>query len=143
MMKNLYIRLNKSIFKYNIKLCKIANESMPQKLKQKFYKQVDILEVTNPNINNYKNNNNDPQVNVDEIANPIIKNFINSKWEGGDNSRVYQILLDKKKLKSMHLDEFYAPSKVMAIALSEEWARQKEFVNLHTMHLVCKYIIIN
>jgi chaperone required for assembly of F1-ATPase len=58
--------------------------------------------------------------------------------EESDNlkHRYFRILLDNKKCKTMFQEEMKIPNKFLAYALAEEWARQNEFINLYSMHLV-------
>lgn len=106
-----------------------SKQIMPTKLKRKFYKTIDIIEVENDNYNkedNITNYRNNPDISH-------IKNFI-----GLSNIRdkYYHILLDGKKLKTVHLDELKIPNKLLAVAMAEEWEKQTEFINMHSMHLV-------
>ena len=111
------------------------NQVMPQKLKRKFYTNVDILEVKNENSSNTSNTcntGNKPNSNKKNTNNNAIEKFINHSKFG---ETYYQILLDNKKCKTMYLDEFKIPNKTLAVLIAEEWAKQKEFVNLHSMQL--------
>ena len=100
-----------------------SSQVIPAKLKKKFYKTVDILEVKNTTIklNNEK-----------EMVNSTLNTFFNYSKPG---EFYYQILLDGKKCKSMYQDEYLIPKKSLAVALAEEFARQKEHINLHSMQL--------
>lgn len=91
------------------------SQALPLRLKKKFYNNVDIIEIKNDNFNNENKNISDLKHNY------------------------YQILLDGRKCKSMYLDEFKIPNKLLASALAQEWSKQKEYVNLYSMHLVYIY----
>jgi chaperone required for assembly of F1-ATPase len=48
----------------------------------------------------------------------------------------YHIMLDKKKCLSAYQDEFFIPSKELAISIAAEYQRQKEFIDFNYMPLV-------
>jgi ATP synthase F1 complex assembly factor 2 len=102
----------------------IVNQQMPMRLKKKFYKTVEIAEVKNENFR-------DSDSNLSTKLTQIQK-LLNYSWSKEYN---YHILLDGKKCKSMYLDELKIPNKKLALLLAEEWAQQKDFVNLHAMQL--------
>jgi ATP synthase F1 complex assembly factor 2 len=99
------------------------NQMMPQRLKRKFYNSVEIAEVKNENFTS-------ESTPITEL-NPIEKLFVHSS----PKENFYHILLDNKKCKSMYLDELKIPNKNLALLIAEEWAQQKEVVNLHAMQL--------
>jgi chaperone required for assembly of F1-ATPase len=101
-----------------------ANQQMPMRLKKKFYKTVEIAEVKNANFKEI-----DPTPSTQ--LSPIEKLLHLST----PKEYFYHILLDSKKCKSMYLDELKIPNKKLALLLAEEWAQQKDFVNLHAMQL--------
>ena len=103
--------------------------SLPQRLKKNFYKDVELLEVKNSNWNKIHSEN---EKNKKHLTHPTLKKFSTGSEL---NEFYYHILLEKKKCKSMYLDEFKIPNKFLAIALAKEWAKQKEYVNLYSMHL--------
>lgn len=116
-MKNFNLNFYKISRKFNA-----TNQQIPMKLKRKFYTNADVLEVTNENYNDSEETHIEP---------PFSKLLNYSK-----NKEVYyQIILDNKKCKTMYLDEFKIPHQNLAYLICEEWARQKEYVNLHSMQL--------
>lgn len=102
----------------------IVNQQMPMRLKKKFYKTVEIAEVKNEN---FKDSDSNLSTKLTQI-----QKLLNYSWSKEYN---YHILLDGKKCKSMYLDELKIPNKKLALLLAEEWAQQKDFVNLHAMQL--------
>jgi ATP synthase F1 complex assembly factor 2 len=123
--KNLYFNNTKLFYLIKPKFFNTGsspNISIPMKLKKKFYKCVELLQLKNENFvvenkNSQKNKSSD------------FFNFSNP------SENYYHILLDKKKCKSMYQDEYIIPNEKLALILAEEWARQKDFVNLHSMHM--------
>jgi hypothetical protein len=93
----------------------------PQNLKRKFYKEVSIAELPN---NEY----------IEDL--PLDEN--NKKLY--DISKIrqyyYHVLLDGKKCKSLYLDELKIPNKKLALGIAQEFHRQKQDINLYSMHLV-------
>jgi ATP synthase F1 complex assembly factor 2 len=105
----------------------INPENMPQKLRRKFYKNVELLEVKNEKY--LQNSPDDLKKNYNnEILNKFSNLFPSSPYN-------YYILLDKKKCKTMYLDEYIIPQRNLALIIAEEWASQKDYINLHSMHL--------
>jgi len=136
-LKNIFSNSNTiNIIKYLPKK-RFVREAMPQKLKHKFYTKVEILEVEKSENVEKRTENEDREVqkrtdiflkNGNKIMDKLTNLF------GYDNYNYY-ILLDKKKCKSMFLDEYIIPNRNLALLLAEEWACQKDFINLHSMHL--------
>lgn len=107
----------------------LSSLNIPMRLKKNFYKTVELMEIKNSNYDSHKSLEEKHQR---HLAYPTLKKFTTGSELG---KHYYQILLDNKKCKSMYLDEFIIPNKIMAIALAQEWAKQKEYVNLYSMHL--------
>lgn len=112
-------------FKFNYATTTSGQAKMPMKLKRKFYKTVELLEVNN---SMWKNENKE----IQEYKNEIVNKLANYS---SISDNCYYILLDKKKCKSNYLDEYQIPHKNLALMLAREWASQKEYVNLHAMPL--------
>ena len=143
-MHNKYSLLNKLLIKntrgiksyntflYNPNLFQFSTLSslnIPMRLKKNFYKNVELIEIKNSNWDQHKTENEKYQK---HLAYPTLKKFTTGSELG---EFYYQILLENKKCKSMYLDEFTIPNKILAMALAKEWAKQKEYVNLYAMHL--------
>jgi chaperone required for assembly of F1-ATPase len=94
------------------------------KLKKKFYKKVDVLEVKNDNITP-----------LGETTYQYLQNLSNL----GDS--YYRVLLDNKKCRTLYSDELILPKKKLALGIAEEFERQKEDINFYSMHLVFRYLI--
>lgn len=60
-----------------------------------------------------------------------------------ENNNSYGILLDNSKLKTPLGNELIINSKALALAIAEEWAMQKEKIQIDPMHLVrlCKNLV--
>jgi len=107
----------------------LSSLNIPMRLKKNFYKNVELMEVKNSNYDKVIIDN---QISQKHLTYPTLKKFTNGSEL---KEYYYYILLDKKKCKSMYLDEYIIPNKYLAIALAKEWAKQKEYVNLYSMHL--------
>ena len=107
-----------SIFKYVRKYFTLENTP---KLKRKFYNDVNVLEITN---NNYI------EEEKDSFYNKKLYDLSTLK------KKYYHILLDGKKCKTLYHDELKIPNKRLAYGIAEEFHRQKEDINLYSMHLV-------
>jgi ATP synthase F1 complex assembly factor 2 len=107
----------------------LSSLNLPMRLKKNFYKKVELMEVKNSNFDKVLIEN---QISQKHLSYPTLKKFTTGS-ELKEN--YYYILLDSKKCKSMYLDEYIIPNKYLAIALAKEWAKQKEYVNLYSMHL--------
>ena len=105
------------IFKYVRKFFSQENT----KLKKKFYNDVNVLEIINKEY-------------IEEVKDP----FFNKKLYDLSTikNKYYQILLDGKKCKTLFQDELKIPNKRLAYGIAQEFHRQKEDINLYSMHLV-------
>jgi hypothetical protein len=114
--------LNKNIF-YKFMSRRFSLET-PQKLKKKFYKEVSIVELPN---NEFKE-----EMPLDDYNKKLY-----------DISKVrqyyYYVLLDGRKCKTLYSDELKIPNKKLALSIAQEFQRQKEDINLYSMHLVKLY----
>jgi ATP synthase F1 complex assembly factor 2 len=117
--------LNHSKFHFS----SLSSLNIPMRLKKNFYKNVELMEVKNPNFDKAMTDN---QISQKHLAYPTLKKFTTGSEL---KEHYYYILLDNKKCKTMYLDEYVIPNKFLAIALAKEWAKQKEYVNLYSMHL--------
>jgi chaperone required for assembly of F1-ATPase len=112
-MSKLFInRLNKTFIR------SFAQENT--KLKKKFYKSVDILEVKNPDFAGLKTNGHFK----------YLQNLSNL------GEKYYHVLLDGRKCKTLYLEDLKLPKKKLALGIAEEFDRQKEDINFYSMHFV-------
>ena len=89
---------------------------------KRFYKEVSIKEVKNPNY----------QKDVNDRQNLSYKLSSLSKL----NENYYQVTLDNKKCLSAYQDEFFLPSKKLALSIAAEYQQQDEYVDFNYMNLV-------
>jgi chaperone required for assembly of F1-ATPase len=47
----------------------------------------------------------------------------------------YTVTLDGKPTKTMYKDPLYIPSRMLAVAMAEEWEQQLDTIDMRTMHL--------
>jgi len=94
---------------------------------RKFYKVVDISEIDNKNQNNPNNQNNNYTGNyaIDYFSN--LSNL---------SSKYYAVTLDKRKCKTTNKDELKIPTKSVALAISDEWQTQNDYIDFYFMHFV-------
>lgn len=55
---------------------------------------------------------------------------------------LFEINLDKRKLKTPGGKLFTAPNEALAIAVATEWDAQKDTLKFYTMHIVRHYIVL-
>jgi chaperone required for assembly of F1-ATPase len=116
----LFLKCQKK-FKILQKTKKYFTLVQPSKLKKKFYKNVEVVEIENT-----------------ETPSETKLDLLLYTLTTGSNlkDKYYQILLDGKRLKTIYQDEYKIPNKKLAYAIAEEWDRQKEMINLYSMHMV-------
>jgi hypothetical protein len=117
-------------------------DNLNAKLKKKFYKKVDIKEIINEHYKEDKKEKDKKGKDnkKDENSSDDDKKFPGKVDIFTDLStlkeKYYYILLDGRKCKSMYQDELAIPNKRLALAIAEEWDKQKELINLHSMQMV-------
>ncbi len=52
------------------------------------------------------------------------------------SDKYWAVTLDGKVTKTMYKDNFFIPSKALAVAIAEEWESQHENIHLKSLHLV-------
>jgi ATP synthase F1 complex assembly factor 2 len=113
MLKNYSKFLTRPFFAF-----RFSSQEVPMRLRKNFFKNVELMEVRNSTWDKDTNTQDDKIKSCSQIG-----------------EYHYYILLDKKKCKSMYLDEMVIPNKILATAMAKEWAKQKEYINLYSMHL--------
>lgn len=64
------------------------------------------------------------------------RNILKVQWLSVRTGGLYEINLDRKKLKTPGGKLFTVPNEALAIAVATEWDAQKDTLKFYTMHMV-------
>lgn len=127
---------NTKISGFNSLLFQINKKQFSEKAKpKKFYKE-STVEETHEEYSHVVYPPKDFDKNVLALLNNKNKDYLTQLFfDPYHNNKVnYKIKLDKKFLKTRHLEELICPNLNIALAISEEWIDQEKIVNHYEMH---------